>query len=729
MKKKKAYVFLLAILIFSYGFSIKFSLAILGGLGSQKVPVLDSAANEVLINIDATLKGLNKILTEQLQDVNDHIRLILNSLTRERVDKFFLDAIRQKSFPEHLVELEKIISANRVEKFEDIKDEIDEAVLAGIYEALENFDTLPCLPLGMEDEIYSFTLNFISSFTDVDFSEKLSESIANIPICEPMFSGGFLVVNKNNRPRESLLAKLFRPFNLSLLVALIGPSNGNNQGTPPNEEGEEEDLEENVFSITPAHEETYNSIRFSELQSAIVNLIVSSVNAKVAERVAELAKVKPIEECLEYTFLKDGENKGKFICLRYKKVVDLRALDEALQRNRLLMTNPLSANSNDSAIYSQNLMFFNLLSNLGLTSSTLAIFSEIDDPLALENREELKKMIDQICSYLALEKNIEKKFEGGAQQSGENVRGSRTVAYIECLRMVQEKLKMLVEMEKKRIQQMASSTVEIKRELVRLQGEANRLKERAERGGCRGAAQDLEKKITAASSSITIIDERLDFIEDIALREIIRIQISIAEAQRELINIIDRLYAEELKFIAKIDEKLKNLEDTLDAFNSIISNLVPNVSISPAKSFINQIREVINILSPEKLKNEVAKFFTEVNQSLTNISTDILNFNRIKVDMINEEHSISLILNEKYKIAELEKQLKAYRAFVENEENCPTTQPSSVTIKKQIKPFAIKNQTKPKTIVVVEKPKQEKGIFARFFDIFKWKSFEFTFQR
>ncbi len=693
MIKKKFYIFVLIGLILNYSFFVSFSYAIL----PVKVPVYDSVSEAELGKINEILGSMNKFLTENIQKLNDNIQIIINSLIEDKINKIISDSLQEKAYIEYSTELEKIIEKNTIKSEEDIEEDIEEAKLAGIILALRGIYSQGCIPADEYENVYNHTIDKIKTITDVDFSEMAKRAIETILICEPSFSYEPFFVRKPTGVNESFLAKLLKPFNISLLAKINPTENINSEEVPS-------------FKITPAFQSIEDSGILIKLKTNISDLIEQKAIAEADIRRSNLGNIRPIEECADYAFIAGGNDGGKLVCLNYRKIVDLNSLKDNLKNN-----NPLISENSDTNVYIKRFLGHNLLSKLGLTTSTLSSISDLTGSLPLDNNEELTKLIDQVCSTFSL-------VDANKKLNADQREGSRTISYVKCLQTFQEKIKFLIEIEKKKVEDLKAAAEATIQESNRLKAEAEYLEAQANQSAnCRGASKDLTLlKSKLDSISLFYSDQINGPVSDL-LVNINKLRGEINRASSQTQNLIHNLFALPLDILNQIDYILNNFGGFFELISQILS--LSGFDLPIVITIINDISRFIQSLkkiftdTENLVINEIAKILKPIYETLNKTTEEIQAVYNIQYRFYQGDvaFSRSTILNDNYKLNEIRNRLKAYRAYID--EKCRSSSQN----------LSIENQNNKRQVIVVKQKEEKRGLSL--LNIFKWNSFEITFQK
>ncbi len=704
MNKNKIYILILIVLFLNYSLLASFSYA------QFSVPVYDSLSGSYLGKLTEILGTMNKFLTENIQKLNENIQLIINGQIENKIDQIISNSLEEQTYLEASIELEKLIEKNTIKSEKDIEKDLEEAKLAGIILALREFPSLGCVPSTETENVYNYTIGIIASITDVDFSEMVREAIGNMPICEPSLNYTNLFVRKQKEANKSFLAKLLtpfsiisKPFNISLLAQISQPSNTNNNQAPS-------------FEITPAFQEIENSNILFNLEVKILDLINQRVSEMVNKRKTQLGDVRPIEECTAYAVIKGGKDDGRLVCLNYKTIVDLKSI-----RDRLKENTPLVANNSDPNIYSK-ILGTNLLAKLGLTTSSLASTTYLTGFLPLDNEDELTKLIDKICSNYSLAQELK------TEEGGENKEGTRSVSYIKCLQMLLEKINLLLEIEEKKVNDLnnlASTTAQLASitatEIQNLQNKINNNDSRK----CQGINKDLEELNLIVSGIYTFFKGPVAYhLADLA-NTIYTIKASTSESVVATRDLLKQTFTLPYKILKKIDNILNSFQ-TFSNFLSLFKppsdllNLVQDIT-----KFLTDIKQGYEDVEKSSLTKAVA-ISIKVFKTTEKISKDIQKTNEAKNKIFKLKFSKATIQDDLNTLNELHKKLKIYQELVEE---CNQQNQQNQGRNNQGKREDNRNQARNnKSQLIIVRQKEEKRGW-NWLNIFKWKSFEITFQK
>ena len=234
MKTKIIYLILVLLIFIFLGWNIKES------SGQLTVPVTDYGAINSLGQIINSLNQANDVLgttlatlSRELEKLNTNIENVLKSQFSQKADEIFTDSLKEEFFFYKLINVESLIqsSVKKSQNEEEIKEALEEARLAGLYNALSQIPSIfICLPPEINFELRSIASLVAFKNLEQDFlpETEIEKAFSQIPPC--------LEINQDNNtayrnPKNNfalkqnkqsflskVLSKLSSPFRLSQLA-------------------------------------------------------------------------------------------------------------------------------------------------------------------------------------------------------------------------------------------------------------------------------------------------------------------------------------------------------------------------------------------------------------------------------------------------------------------------------------------------------------------------------
>jgi hypothetical protein len=214
------------------------------------VPVVDPNVAGQLEKIYRNLDTLLVTLGESFKQTNNILSKILETQFQQIASDVVVDLVKAHQYINNLAEIESFIEERRdkVKNQETYSEALQEAKTAGAYSALQDFiNTLSCVNPRIRDELNDYLKNINREF---DLSTKAEELLNNIPDCP--YEGTTTITLK-----PSFFTWLTQPFKLNL-------ANITQLST-------EEEIPS--ISITPAFQETEDSIELSNLENLSASMI------------------------------------------------------------------------------------------------------------------------------------------------------------------------------------------------------------------------------------------------------------------------------------------------------------------------------------------------------------------------------------------------------------------------------------------------------------------------
>lgn len=594
---KKSLINFLIIVFLSFSLLPKFALSQLPFL--EYVPVIDEKAVRALGRVADVLDSLLTLTTEELQKLNTQIAHILDNQIKEQANQIVTDVLKEMTYQEYIAEVKELIKKHEIKEPAQIEKDLKEARMAGAYLGLEEFtQKTHCLNPRLRNEI----TNFASILgTDYDLSRTAQDFLQQIPDCQETYS--------LTPSSLSLRLKIFSPFNLgSFLAQLRSP-------TVPSPEIPE-------IVIQPAFQETEDTLETSEIKNSLQTTVLARINQKEEERKKELAEVRPLYE----TCLREAFTDSDVICLEKKTVISLNELKKSLENKE----NPLLQSFEDKNIYRQLASSQNVLTKLGLTTSSLSSPTDL-----APSTTTFKEIIDESCADYLKDKPIDE----------------LSSAYVRCLKIFNEKIDNLAKIQKEKLDSIKKQAEENQKRYNDLAKKAEELKDEVR--DCDHAYNNLEALTQELGSQAAIYLGIFNEINKLS-NQLLPVINQIKNLSSQLDSLLNQIFNSSFEVIS-------TLNSFLDLFKSILNIFGLDLNLPIISDLLNKLKDIKTQVLPQ-----VQEFINKFNQVLDKQAGVIYDFNRFYFDLNKANISRASILSDLYKAEEIAQKLEAYQRLAES---------------------------------------------------------------
>ena len=632
MKKIIIYLLIISVLFLNFNFTK----AQLGFLNFSSVPVNDSQVARILVNILGFLQ-------DELKRLNLSVLYIIQTQIQEMSKEMANDTMKAQQYIEILSEEEKMLE-KRKEKANSIEEHtkaLEEAEIAGAYLGLQDFieSIGSCINPRIRNELTSYIMKISERF---NIEKKAEELLNEIPDC-PEEELELQTPNLNTK----LFVWLIQPFKLNLAQV----SQNNND-------------EISAIVITPAFQETEDSIELSNLQNLGFDLINEKARKKKEERKKQIGEIWPIELCKK-NIVDKNIDEGNFICEEYEILIE----GEDLKRFRQeLALNKPDQNELLNTSHKNNLIQAGIKTTL-----TEELFNFLDP---------YQEIAEKLCApYTAGETNLDK-------------------TYGICLKMLAEQFKNITNIQKKKAEWKKEETEKAKNKFQEAKTKAESLKSKGGLNNCEKASKDLDNIIVQLTFKIDIFSK---FINDISKK--------ISDFNR-LNNQINNYLTDIVYSMNKILSIISLLENS--AFKNLILNTLALIAIQTnIETLYNNIVDNLKKLRKSMGDNvgEILSNFESLLKPFTDLMTE---YQTLLYNLHKDNLTSSSVLNDLYELELILQKLDAYERAIEKGECSGEATSENISL--------IKNQV----IVVESKNKENKSFnfLASLKNLFKPKLVE-----
>jgi hypothetical protein len=522
----------------------------------EMVPVTDPKAVQVLSRIGDVLDSILTLFGNEFKKINLTTERILETQFQQMAGKVVVDSLKAQQYFKNLTEIEEFIKLRKKKASspEYYTKTIEDARRTGTFLGLLEFvKGLKCLNPRIRNELTNYLKNLSGEF---DLSLEAEELLNKIPDCPSETTGPVTL-------RPNFFAWLTQPFKLNLAqITQLSP---------------EEEIPS--ITITPAFQETEDSIELSDLENLSASLVKSRAKEKEEERRKEIGEVWPIEECSKATVDKNISG-GKFLCEKYKKLLSREDL-EAL-RKELALNNPLTNTAQDINVFEVLTKPQSVANQIGISTSSVSTFSDFAGTFF--SKEETKKVVDQICASYKSEK-------------GED---NLTSAYALCLKQFNEQLKKLVEIQKNEVENKKKNTEDVQKEIKKAETKANQLKDQIDPNVCPGAYEDLEEITQELGGKVVLYTRLISELSRVSsqlnslMSQINNLSFQIDNLLNQVLNLRTEILPQVRQIIQKFNQILNTLSELISRFNQLSYNLYRGDFTS--SSVLNDLYELNLIL-------------------------------------------------------------------------------------------------------------------------------------
>ena len=633
---KKIIIYLLTIsILFS---NLNFSKAQVDPSDFLKVPVIDPKAVGLLTDILGLLK-------DELKRLNLSVLNIIQTQLQEMSKEIATDALKAQQYIEILAEEEKMLEGRKekVNTLEEYEKALREARIVGAYLGLQNFikSIGSCLNPRIRDELTSYIMDISTEFS---LEQKAKELLDKIPDCTEEESETVTL-------KPNFFAWLTQPFKLNL--AQVSQNNQN---------------EVSEIIITPAFQETEDSIELSNLQNLGLTFINEEAKKKEEERKKQIGEIWPIELCKKDIVDRNIDG-GTFVCEEYEVLIegkDLKRFREELALNKAVQNEITSASPQIALIQA------------GIKVPSI---EEPSDFLNLDERK-IKELAEKICApYKAGETDLDK-------------------AYGMCLKIFAEQFERVAQIQKEKAEWKKREAQKAKEKFEEAQKRAEQLKGRL--NNCPGAIQDLEKDIAWFIFKIGIFDELINTLTNI-ISEFNSLIIQIESLLTQIVDIIDEI----LRKISLLEHPA--IRRLLDLLLSFLSGILGIDVKWLYDQIVNELKNLRSLMG-----RDVVRILNQFESLIVPLTKLMAEYQDLTYELYRTDLTSSSVLNDLYELDLILQKLDAYeRAIAKGE--CSGEIPSGNIA-------LIKNQV----IVVESKNKENKSFnfLASLKNLFKPKLVE-----
>jgi hypothetical protein len=637
MKKTIIYFLLIAVLAINFAQAQVFP---------EMVPVIDPKAVQALSRIGDVLDSILTLFGNEFKKLNLTTSRILETQFQQMAGKIAVDSLKAQQYLKNLNELEKFLEI-REEKVKASStayaEALEEAKIVGAYLGLQDFiNGLNCLNPRIRDELTNYLKDLNREF---NLSLKAEDLLNKIPDC-PYEEKVTVAL------RPNFFAWLTQPFKLNLAQTT--------QLSP------EEEIPS--ITITPAFQETEDSIELSDLENLSASLIKSRAKEKEEERKKEIGKAWPVEECAEFIEVDRYINRGKPLCKRYNILIPGEDVEKFKQE--LALNNPLTNTAQDINVFQVLTKPQSVANQTGISTSSVSTSSDFAGTFS--SKEETKKVVDRICA---------------SYKYGEG-EDNLTSAYALCLKQFNEQLKKLAEIQKNEVENKKKNAEEAQKKMEEAEAKADQLKDQIDPNVCPGAYEDLEE-ITQELGGKVVLYTGL-------IGELSRVSSQLNSLMSQINNLsfqIDDLLNQVLTTSADV---LKVINNILSLFKSILSWFGLDLNLPIINDILGRLQNLRAEILPQ-----VRQIIQKFNQVLDPLSELISRFNQLSYNLYQSDFTHSSVLNDLYELDLILQKLDAYERAVLKGECSSGSSSSGVSL--------IKNQ-----VIVVESKKEQKKSFNLF---------------
>jgi len=640
------------------------------------VPVVDPNVIGELEKLSRYFESLLTTTGESFKQVNVLLSKILETQFQQIASDVFVDLFKVHQYINNVAEIETFIEERKkkVADQETYSKALQEAQTAGAYLALQDFiNRLDCVSPGIRNELAVCLSNTNFMF---NLSPKAMELLDSIPDC---FSEGTApIVLKSN-----FFAWLTQPFKLNL---------GQVSENPP------EEISPPPITITPAFQETENSIELNNLCAAAETMIQSSAQEKEEERKEEIGEIWPEEECSKIIVDKNIDG-GKPLCLEYSTLISGKDMERFKQE--VSLNNPLN-NPAQSMEFFQSLNPYTL-TQIGITTSSISTSS---DPLSDLSTTTIKQKINKYCASYNL----------GPTERGEStstdVKKVQT-AYTECLNEFTNQYDQATELLQKDVEDRKDRAEKNQKDIENLIAGAWGIKGSIDPRVCPGAYKDLEEITQSLEAKNELYLGAVAKLTELSI-QITGLRNLIAQIRSTIFGLLDEVFTLIQDILPFLDVNIEQfITNIINQLLSLITTLLTGINIP--LPILSQIK-----IGPLKIDKDIAlSKLTEIvinfDRILSPLVSIVLNYNRMYYELYRSKLTNASLLNDIYEFNLIRQKLNAYERLKETKECSSEGQPVPVVLL-------------TKSRVVVESKKEQNrsfNFFALLRNLFEPKIVEF----